>query len=147
MIPTSRATITLSDGVTSTTLDCEDGEFRWFTDRTEPPVVIPASVSMSYSATWTTSPEMGGLFSAAFGPPATVPVDVDYTLRFAGNPDPGYLRRWARTVSSTPWRRRSLADWRRLWRDRMAGRTHTLHIGSVRFEAVEGGVRLTGRSE
>jgi hypothetical protein len=56
------------------------------------------------------------------------------------NPPIARLRQWASTVSATPWRRRSLASWRWLWRRTMAGRTHTMTVENVRIE--DGAIRV-----
>jgi hypothetical protein len=72
--------------------------------------------------------------------PYTLTVTVTYTR--PRNPPIGGLRRWARIVSSTPWRRRSIASWRWLWRRTVAGRTHTMTVENVRIE--DGAIRVKG---
>jgi hypothetical protein len=60
--------------------------------------------------------------------PYTLTVTVTYNR--ARNPPIGELRRWARGTSCTPWRCRSIASWRWLWRRTM------LDTRSATFENV-----------
>jgi hypothetical protein len=77
--------------------------------------------------------DVGG-FLAAITKPEVWTTTAAYTLTVTytrpRNPPIGELRRWAASVSSTPWRRRSIASWRWLWR-----RTATAER-SVTFENV-----------
>jgi hypothetical protein len=59
------------------------------------------------------------------------------------NPAIGALRAWAHRVSTTPWRRRSIASWRHLWRRTMAGTERTMTVENVRIE--DGAIRVRGR--
>jgi hypothetical protein len=58
------------------------------------------------------------------------------------NPPIARLRQWAASASSTPWRRRSIASWRWLWRRTMAGTQRTLTTENVRIE--NGAIRVKG---
>jgi hypothetical protein len=77
--------------------------------------------------------DIGG-FLAALTKPEVWTTTAAYTLTVTytrpRNPPIGELRAWARTVSSTPWRRRSIASWRWLWRRTM------LDTRSATFENV-----------
>jgi hypothetical protein len=75
----------------------------------------------------------GSLFEALTGPETwttTTPYTLTVTYTRPRNPPIGELRRWAGIVSRTPWRRRSIASWRWLWRRTM------LDTRSATFENV-----------
>ena len=91
MIRAHSGTITLSDGTRSVDVPFVDGEFIV---QQEPPTTREV-VKLEGSFTFTTS-----------------------TMTVARRSPPiGALRRWARSTSRTPWRRRSIASWRWAWRE------------------------------
>jgi hypothetical protein len=82
----------------------------------------------------------GSLFEALTGPETwttTTPYTLTVTYTRPRNPPIGELRRWAGIVSRTPWRRRSIASWRWLWRRTMT-ETRSITFEDVAINPGEG---------
>lgn len=112
------------DGAAESTVEIDGGEITTGPNAANL-VAAFSTVDIVLGSFTATVSEMCGLLEMVPPPRSWT---ITYVVRTRA-PEIGALRRWARSVSATPWRRRSIASWRWAWRQRA-------HATSMRFENV-----------